>query len=59
MASDPALAGAAREADDELRAFLFGGAGSAGDDLRSRINAAVEQARRRVALPRSPPRGSA
>ena len=48
--TDPELAGAAREADRELRAFLFGGAGSAGDDLRGRMHQAVEQARRRVAV---------
>jgi signal transduction histidine kinase len=49
--SDPDLAGAAREADQDLRAFLFGGAGSTGDDLRGRVHAAVEQARRRSATP--------
>jgi signal transduction histidine kinase len=49
--SDPELAGAAREADHDLRAFLFGGAGSAGDDLRGRVLQAVEQARQRVAVP--------
>ena len=50
-ASDPELAGAARDADLDLRAFLFGGAGSTGDDLRGRIHRAVEHARRRVAVP--------
>ena len=39
------------QADQDLRAFLFGGAGSAGDDLRGRIHAAVEQARQRAAVP--------
>ena len=50
-ATDPELAGAAREADHDLRAFLFGGAGSAGDDLRGRLLQAVEHARQRVAVP--------
>ena len=49
--SDPELAGAARQADQDLRAFLFGGAGSAGDDLRSRVHAAVEHARQRSSVP--------
>lgn len=53
--SDPALAGAAREADHELRAFLFGGGGASGADLRSRVQEAVEQARRR-ASGAAPPR---
>ena len=49
--SDPELAGAARQADQDLRAFLFGGAGSAGDDLRGRVHAAVEHARQRSSAP--------
>ena len=46
--TDPELAGAAREADSELRAFLFGGDGRPATDLRSRLHLAVEQARRRA-----------
>ena len=46
--TDPELAGAAREADRELRAFLFGGDGRPATDLRSRLHHAVEQARGRA-----------
>ena len=50
-ASDPELAVAAAEADRELRAYLFDGPSAGGPDLGSRIHAAVELARRRVAVP--------
>jgi len=49
--SDPELAGAARQADLDLRAFLFDGAGTTGDDLRSRVHSTVEHARVRAAVP--------
>jgi signal transduction histidine kinase len=49
--SDPELAGAARQADLDLRTFLFDGGGGAGDDLASRLRTAVEHARARAALP--------
>ncbi len=44
--SDPELARTAREADRELRSFLFGSASRAGDTLEQRVRAAVERARR-------------
>ena len=49
--SDPELAGAARQADDDLRGFLFGGSASSSHDLRGRIHDTVEHARRRAAVP--------
>ena len=56
-ATDPELADAALVADRELRAFLFEGRGATGDDLSSRMRAAVRQACDRVALaPLSGPR---
>ena len=54
--TDVELAGAARQADRELRAFLFGADGRPGDDLRSRLHVAVEQGRRRAPATESPPR---
>lgn len=46
-ATDPELAGAARDADRELRSFLFGSSsGSGANDLRGRLHRAVEHARR-------------
>jgi signal transduction histidine kinase len=49
--SDPELAAMARQADLDLRAFLFDGGGTAGTDLTSRVRSAVEHARARAALP--------
>ena len=46
--TDPELAGAARDADRELRAFLFGADAGPAADLRSRLHGAVEHARRRA-----------
>lgn len=43
--SDPALAGAAREADRELRAFLFGAVARDDVDLGARVRAEVERVR--------------
>ena len=48
---DPQLARAARDADRDLRSFLFGGRSASGDDLRARIHQSVEQARARTASP--------
>ena len=44
--SDPELASAAREADRELRSFLFGSAGRVVADLETRIMSEVERVRR-------------
>lgn len=44
--SDPTLAAAAREADLELRAFLFGSTSRVDADLEARVRAAVERVRR-------------
>ncbi len=44
--SDPELARAAREADRDLRSFLFGAAGRAAGDLATRVRAEVERVRR-------------
>ncbi|HUF96650.1 MAG TPA: ATP-binding protein [Ilumatobacter sp.] len=44
---DPELAAAAREADRDLRAYLFGSTGRDPVDLPTRVRAAVEHARRR------------
>jgi signal transduction histidine kinase len=44
--SDPELAAAAREADVELRAFLFGSTARTTDDLDTRVRAVVERVRR-------------
>lgn len=44
--SDPDLAGAAREADRDLRAFLFGSSGRDVADLATRIRREVERVRR-------------
>jgi len=44
--SDPELALAAREADRELRRFLFGSSSRGGDTLEQRVRAAVERASR-------------
>lgn len=54
--TDVELAGAAREADRELRAFLFGADARADADLRSRLHGAVEHARRRTPATVSAPR---
>ncbi|MEO6651027.1 MAG: ATP-binding protein [Ilumatobacteraceae bacterium] len=43
--SDPELATAARQADQDLRAFLFGSAGRVVADLETRIRAEVERVR--------------
>lgn len=43
--TDPELAAAARQADQDLRAFLFGSAGRRVVDLRSRVRAEVERVR--------------
>jgi signal transduction histidine kinase len=43
---DPELAAAAREADQELRTFLFGSAARERADLEARVRAAVERVRR-------------
>lgn len=43
--SDPELAAAARHADQDLRAFLFGSAGRRVADLESRVRAEVERVR--------------
>ena len=45
-ASDPELASAAREADHDLRAFLFGSASRGVVDLETRIRQSVERVRR-------------
>jgi signal transduction histidine kinase len=45
-ATDPDLAAAAREADQELRTFLFGSASRERADLETRVRAAVERVRR-------------
>jgi len=42
---DPELATAARQADQDLRAFLFGTAGRRVDDLEARVRAEVERVR--------------
>lgn len=42
--SDPDLARTAREADRELRRFLFGGAGRTDDSMESRVRSAVDRA---------------
>ena len=42
--SDPDLARTAREADRELRRFLFGGSGPSDDTLEQRVRAAVDRA---------------
>jgi signal transduction histidine kinase len=42
--SDPDLARTAREADRELRRFLFGGSGRTEDTLEQRVRAAVDRA---------------
>ena len=44
--TDPDLARTAREADRELRAFLFGSTSRSDDTLEQRVRAAVERARR-------------
>lgn len=44
-ADDPELAAAARQADQDLRAFLFGSAGRAVADLETRVRAEVERVR--------------
>lgn len=44
--TDPELARAARDADRDLRAFLFGSAGRAAADLGTHIRAEVERVRR-------------
>ena len=49
--ADPPLAAAARRADRELRAFLFGGAGTTADDLEARIRHEVERVRRGSDVP--------
>lgn len=43
--SDPELASAARQADQDLRAFLFGSAGRVVADLESRVRAEIERVR--------------
>ncbi|MDJ0769157.1 MAG: hypothetical protein QNJ12_10195 [Ilumatobacter sp.] len=43
--SDPELAASAREADQDLRAFLFGSAGKVVADLETRVQNAVERVR--------------
>lgn len=43
--ADPDLAAAARQADQDLRAFLFGTAGTVVDDLEGRIRREVERVR--------------
>jgi signal transduction histidine kinase len=43
--SDPELAAAARQADQDLRAFLFGSAGRDVADLETRVRAEVERVR--------------
>jgi signal transduction histidine kinase len=43
--SDPELAAAARQADQDLRAFLFGSAGRAVADLETRVRAEIERVR--------------
>lgn len=43
--SDPELAASARQADQDLRAFLFGSAGRRVADLESRVRAEVERVR--------------
>ena len=44
-ADDPELAAAARQADQDLRAFLFGSAGRTVADLETRVRAEVERVR--------------
>ena len=44
--SDPELATAARQADHDLRSFLFGSAGRAVADLETRIRSEIERVRR-------------
>jgi signal transduction histidine kinase len=44
--ADPELAAAAREADRDLRSFLFGSAGRVVADLEARVRNSVERARR-------------
>lgn len=46
QSTDPVLAGAARDADRDLRSFLFAGPRSSGDDLAARVRATVDRARR-------------
>ena len=43
--SDPELASAARQADQDLRAFLFGSVGKTVADLESRVRAEIERVR--------------
>lgn len=43
--TDPELAGAARQADQDLRAFLFGSAGRVVSDLETRVRSEVERVR--------------
>jgi len=49
--SDPELAAAARQADQDVRAFLFGSAGKRVDDLQSRVRAEVERVRDGIDTP--------
>jgi signal transduction histidine kinase len=49
--TDPELAAAAREADRDLRAYLFGSTGRDITDLPTRVRAAVEHVRRRIDAP--------
>ena len=49
--TDPELASAARQADQDLRAFLFGSAGRTTDGLESRIRAVVERVGRGYQTP--------
>jgi signal transduction histidine kinase len=50
-ASDPELAAAARRADRDVRAFLFGSAGRVVADLETRVRAEVERVRSGHATP--------
>ncbi len=45
-ATDPQLAASAREADRELRSFLFGSAGRVVGDLETRVRSEIERVRR-------------
>lgn len=49
--TDPELAAAARQADQDLRAYLFGSAGKRVDDLESRVRAEVERVRQGADTP--------
>ena len=49
--SDPDLAAAARTADQEVRAFLFGGAGRTATDLGGHVRAEVDRVRRGHSTP--------